>query len=132
VARAADDEMIVFRGALDDAAKREWLRRANVLVAPALHGESFGLPLLEAMASETLLVASDISGYREAAGDHATLFHAGDAPDLERAISESLASESSAKVRLAREYAQQWSMGRLMDAYLELYAEAVLHFNSAR
>ena len=62
---------------LSDEEKRRWYRRADVVVAPATHGESFGLILLEAMASETRVVASDIAGYRDAAGSHAVLFRAG-------------------------------------------------------
>ena len=131
-ARAGGDEMVVFEGALSDGAKRAWLRRAYALLAPALRGESFGLPLLEGMASETLVVASDISGYREAAGEHATLFVAGDASDLERAVIQAISSESEQRIRSAREYAEHWSMKRLVDAYLALYAEAIERFNHAR
>ncbi len=87
-ALAARDGRIVFLGRVSDEQKRSWMRRVHVLVAPSTHGESFGLVLLEGMASETLVVASDIDGYREAAGGHATLFHPGDAPLLEHAVAE--------------------------------------------
>jgi len=131
-ALAGHDDHVLFEGALADDAKRAWLRRANALLAPSLRGESFGLTLLEAMASETGVVASDIEGYREAAGPHATLFRAGDATDLERAVIEALADESATRVARAREHAQAWSMSRLVDAYLELYARAAGVFQRAR
>ncbi len=131
-ARAGHDEMIVFAGAVADDAKRAWLRRANALVAPALRGESFGLTLLEGMASETVVVASDITGYREAAGAHAVLFAPGDAEALERALIVAVARDADAQFAPAREYAEQWSMRRLVDAYLELYAEARSRFKSSR
>ena len=46
--------------------------------------------LLEAMASETSVVASDIEGYREAASGFATLFTPGDDTSLERVIERAL------------------------------------------
>jgi phosphatidylinositol alpha-mannosyltransferase len=123
-ALAGHDELIVFTGAIVDQEKRAWLRRASAVVAPALHGESFGLVLLEAMASETPVVASDIDGYREAAGGHATLFSPGDDDQLERAIVQALAGESPETIRAAREHAQRWSMSSLMDRYEVLYERA--------
>lgn len=131
-ALAGHDDRVLFEGALADDAKRAWLRRANVLLAPSLRGESFGLTLLEAMASETSVVASDIEGYREAAGAHATLFRAGDPTDLERAVGDALANESPQRIALARAHAQGWSMARLVDAYFDLYAHAASVFQRAR
>ena len=131
--RAADaDPCITFTGALDDVQKRRWLRRASAVIAPALHGESFGLVLLEAMASETPVVASDIPGYREAAGGHATLFAPSDAAGLERAVLSALADESPVRLDAARAHAQHWSMRALVDAYEALYERARDRFHTAR
>ena len=129
---AAHDEMIVFAGAPSDEQKRAWLRRADALIAPALHGESFGLILLEGMASETTVVASDITGYREASGGHALLVAPGDDVALEAGIAEALATETPERIEAARAYAQAWSMSTLMDRYLELYARAVEHYSPSK
>jgi phosphatidylinositol alpha-mannosyltransferase len=131
-ALAARSPSVVFLGRISDDEKRAWLRRADVLVAPSTHGESFGLVLLEAMASETLVVASDIAGYRDAAGGHATLFHPGDASALERAVTVALEGASDARSDAARRYAEGWSMSTLMDEYEERYAEAVRRFEATR
>lgn len=45
------------------------LAEADVAVAPALGGESFGIVLLEAMAARTAVVASDLPGYRSVVTD---------------------------------------------------------------
>ena len=124
--------MIEFVGALDDVDKRAWLRRANALIAPATHGESFGLVLLEAMASEIVVVASDISGYREAVGSHGVLFAPGDEAALEVAITKALAVETPQVIAAARDYAQRWSMSALMDAYDVIYDSACERFKAAR
>lgn len=128
----AGGERVDFVGAVTDGAKRAWLRRVDALLAPSTHGESFGLILLEGMASETLVVASDLEGYREAAGGHATLFTPGDAASLEAAITRALASESDATLERARRHAEAWSMERLMDAYEERYDTALGRYLAAR
>jgi phosphatidylinositol alpha-mannosyltransferase len=127
-ALAAHDPRVVFLGRISDAQKRSWLRRVHALVAPSTHGESFGLVLLEGMASETLVVASDINGYREAAGGHATLFHPGDARSLESAIETALRNDSVAATKAARDYAQDWSMSKLVDEYETRYELARQRF----
>ncbi len=125
------DPHIWFLGAASDEVKRAWLRRASVVVAPALGRESFGLVLLEAMAAETPVVASDIAGYREAAQGHAILARPGDSSDLARAIAEALEA-GPARVAGARAHAEAWSMRRLMDRYEELYERARERFGARR
>ena len=131
-ALAAHDDMIRFTGALSDTEKRAWLRRASVVVASATRGESFGLVVLEPMASEVMVVASDIAGYREAAGSHAELFEPGDATSLRHALGRALASETPRRIGDARAHAQHWSMARLIDDYEVLYAKAREHYEAAR
>ena len=126
------DENIVFVGAANDVDKRAWLRRSNALLCPALKGESFGLVLLEGMASETSVIASDIDGYRDAAGSFATLFQPGSSTALEQAISKALLLETSESLSAARNHAENWSMSRLIDQYETLYSEATLRFQSNR
>jgi phosphatidylinositol alpha-mannosyltransferase len=131
-ALAAHDDQIVFVGPVNDETKRAWLRRADALIAPSTRGESFGLVLLEGMASEALVVASDIEGYRDAAGGHATLFHPASASSLEEAIAAALALRNDAGVAAARSYAEGWSMANLMDAYDERYDVAIRRFRATR
>jgi phosphatidylinositol alpha-mannosyltransferase len=75
-------------GKLDDEAKRRELERADVLCAPALGGESFGMVLTEAFAAGTPVVASDIAGYREVVHDRVdgVLVPPGDARALAGAL----------------------------------------------
>ena len=59
-------------GPVDEAEKWRLLGEADLLCAPSLGGESFGMVLTEAFASGTPVVASDIAGYRRSARDAAT------------------------------------------------------------
>lgn len=53
-------------------------RGCDLLLAPSWEPEGFGLPVLEAMASGVPVVASDVSCYRDFAGDAACLVDARD------------------------------------------------------
>ncbi len=125
VRRAGGSKDIEFLGRVDDETKRRWWRSADVALAPSRFGESFGLVILEAMAAETRVVASDISGYREASGGHAVLARAGDVPSWITAISHALATRDGLTLDAARRHAEGWSMSRLVDRYVELYDEAL-------
>jgi len=131
-ALAAGDPLIEFLGAPSDEEKRRWLRRANALIAPAIGGESFGMVLLEGMASETSVVASDIEGYREAASGFATMFTPGDDTSLERAIQGALEEETPESIAHATAHANEWSMSSLTDRYEELYEVARERFLATR
>jgi phosphatidyl-myo-inositol alpha-mannosyltransferase len=81
-------DRVHFLGRLDDDELATRLARSDLYVSPALGGESFGIVLLEAMAAEVPVVASDIPGYRSVAEDgrQARLTPPGDAGALAGAI----------------------------------------------
>lgn len=62
---AADLELrgVQFVGYITNEEKRRYLQSTDLFCAPALHGESFGIVLLEAMACGLVTVAGDNPGY---------------------------------------------------------------------
>ncbi|MBV9310677.1 MAG: flippase-like domain-containing protein [Solirubrobacterales bacterium] len=64
-----DDRGVTALGKVDDTRKQLELERADVLCAPSIGGESFGMVLTEAYAAGTPVVASDIPGYRDVVRD---------------------------------------------------------------
>ncbi len=54
---------VEFLGYVDEATKKELLHTSDLFCSPALFGESFGIVLLEAMASGLVTVAGDNPGY---------------------------------------------------------------------
>jgi phosphatidylinositol alpha-mannosyltransferase len=64
-----DPAGVTAHGKLSDLAKEELLRAADLLLAPSLGGESFGMVLTEAFAAGTPVVASNIPGYAGVVSD---------------------------------------------------------------
>jgi phosphatidylinositol alpha-mannosyltransferase len=130
--RHPESDRVRWLGLLSDGEVAARLAGADVLCAPSLRGESFGMVLLEGMAAGCAVVASDISGYRSAAGGHAELVPPGDANALARALGAVLADvvegsgRSAPQARKeATEYARAWSMETLAERYVEVYRRAI-------
>jgi phosphatidylinositol alpha-mannosyltransferase len=123
--RSAGDPRVVWLGRLGEDEKLARLHAADVFCAPSLRGESFGVVLLEGMASRTPIVASDLPGYANVAraGADALLVPPGDAGALARAVRRVLDDPELAAglVRSGRERAEEFSMRRLAERYVQLY-----------
>ena len=128
-ARWAGDPRVEWLGRLSDEEKVARLRGADVFCAPSLRGESFGVVLIEAMAAETAIVATELPGYANVArtGLDAELVRPGDpralAAGLRRVLEDP--SHAAALVASGRTRAEEFSMDRLADRYVELYAALV-------
>ncbi len=130
--RYGSDGRLVWLGRIDDDELAARLSGAQVLCAPALRGESFGVVLLEAMAARTAIVASDIPGYAAVVGDHGVLVPPGDVGSLARAL-RTVADDAArgtgvcgaAALDAAFEHASQWSMDRVAQRYVTVYERVV-------
>jgi phosphatidylinositol alpha-mannosyltransferase len=131
--RFASDSRIEWLGRISDAEKISRMSRASVFCAPSLHGESFGVVLLEAMAAGTPVVASNLDGYRNVATDDETalLVETGNVASLASALARVLVDPRLAGRLTAngREHAQRFSMDALADRYIEMY-ERALHMEA--
>jgi phosphatidylinositol alpha-mannosyltransferase len=124
--RFAGEARIEWLGRISDEEKAGYLRGVDAFCAPSIGGESFGVVLLEAMAASAPIVASDLPGYRNVANPdvHALLVPPGDPVALAGALTRVL-EDGALRRRLvdagdAR--ANEFSMDRLAERYLELYA----------
>ncbi len=136
---AVDDEVepllldgaagVTVLGRVSDAEKSRVLREADVLCAPSLGGESFGMVLTEAFAQGTPVVASDIAGYRDVVRDErdGLLVPRGDATALAETLRDlALAPERRlAMSRAAAEHAPRYAWPHVAGEILGVYEHAV-------
>ena len=99
-------------GRVPDDALPDVYRSGAVFCHPATEGESFGIVLLEAMASGAAVVCSDLPGFRAAAGDAAEFVPPGDPRALAGALRALLTRP--AQLELMRELGH--ARARLFDA----------------
>jgi phosphatidylinositol alpha-mannosyltransferase len=123
----AGDPRIEWLGRIDEADKLVRLRSAAVFCAPSLHGESFGVVLIEAMAAGVPVVASALDGYRNVATDgvDAVLVEPGDPVALAGALSRLIADHELAGrlVAAGSLRADELAMGALAERYAAIYSK---------
>jgi glycosyltransferase involved in cell wall biosynthesis len=108
-----------LRGYVDGPELVRLYRQAAALVFPSRY-EGFGLPVLEAMASGTPVVATDDAAVREVAGDAAVY---APAAELAGAVRAALADRDrlvAAGLERARAFSWQETARRTLDVYREL------------
>jgi phosphatidylinositol alpha-mannosyltransferase len=121
----AGDARFEWLGRVTDEEKFSRLRASDVFCAPSLHGESFGVVLIEAMAAGITVVASALDGYRNVATDgvDALLVEPGDPDALAHALRAVIDDRLLAsRLREAgTQRSEQFAMTALADRYVDIY-----------
>jgi phosphatidyl-myo-inositol alpha-mannosyltransferase len=131
-----DDRGVHALGKVSEQRKLAELQRAEVLCAPSLHGESFGMVLTEAFAAATPVIASDIPGYRDVLRDgrDGQLLAPGDPLALAEAL-RALALDPERRTRMARsarERAERFAWPNVAAEVLDCYEQAIRAADPAR
>lgn len=122
---------VTVSGQIDDRRRGELLASVDLFVAPHVDRESFGIVLIEAMASGTAVVASDLAPFAEllgarrddvaGSGARGYLFRAGDAAGLAGAAIVALADDRGPLIRRAMAGTSRfdWSVvgAQVLDVY---------------
>ena len=128
----ADSDLLRFmdvRGRVSGEALWRELHQADVLCAPSLSGESFGMVLTEAFAAGTPVIASAIAGYSDVVSDgvDGMLVPPGDpqrlAEELQRIHHEPERLREMGEA--ARRSAQRYAWPRVADQVTDVYERAI-------
>ncbi len=116
---------LTFLGLVSEEDKVRAFHSADVYVAPNTGGESFGIVLLEAMASGTAVASSDLEAFRRvldngAAGKH---FTNGDPASLAQVVSDLLSDDQGRAelVAVGHERAWLYDWGRVTREIVDVY-----------
>lgn len=120
---------VTFMGFVNDEVKMQLLADADLFCSPAVYGESFGIVLLEAMATGVPIVAGDNSGYSSVMQGlgAVSLVNPRDAPEFARRLQLILREDSLRKLwrKWALEYVEQFDYPKVVGQYEEFYLEAL-------
>lgn len=117
-----------FLGYIDEATKLRLLHEADVFCSPALYGESFGIVLLEAMASGCVTVAGNNSGYEGVLRGLGQISIVNPKDTVEFARRLALVGSDEGLRNLWKEWAKnevaKYNYDRIVDQYVKLYQAA--------
>jgi phosphatidylinositol alpha-mannosyltransferase len=123
--RRNDVRDVVFTGFVPDDELPRYYRSAHIFCAPSIGGESFGIVLLEAMASGVPVIASDIPGYASVLqhGKQGTLVEPRNREALAISLVRMLA-DADLRRRMGeagKERAAEYSWGKVAQKVLDFY-----------
>jgi glycosyltransferase involved in cell wall biosynthesis len=126
-ARCGVETSVDLLGAVAHEGIADLYRGASAFVFPSAV-ETFGLPVLEAMASGVPVIASDRMSVPEVVGDAGIVVDPDIPPDLAQAIGRVLADEGlrSELIQAGRRRVGELSWRRVADAFESLFAEVVV------
>lgn len=120
---------VSFLGFISEELKLKLLAECKIFCSPAIFGESFGIVLLEAMATGTVTVAGNNSGYSDLMQDIGALsiVNPEDTVEFARRLDLMLNQEDLRKLwhDWAQEYVKQFSYPKVVGQYEELYKDAL-------
>lgn len=123
------DKEVKFLGFVSDKDKVELLRSSDLFCAPSPYGESFGIVLLEAMATGLVTVAGNNPGYRSVLTGvgSLSLINPRESGEFAHRLELMLFENDLRKLwrDWAKDQAKQYSTEAIVDQYEELYKEAI-------
>ncbi|MBI2442584.1 MAG: glycosyltransferase family 4 protein, partial [Candidatus Levybacteria bacterium] len=118
---------IIFKTVESDAELADYYKHAKALIMPSLM-EGFGLPPLEAMANDCIVLASSIPSLREICNNAAIYFDPMDISDIARKMSSALLLTDGQKASLRKRgtaRVKEFSWKKMAERTLQVYESCV-------
>jgi phosphatidyl-myo-inositol alpha-mannosyltransferase len=123
---------VSFLGYISEDLKLELLAEADLFCAPSVYGESFGIVLLEAMATGTVCVAGNNSGYVDVLQQMGgiSIVNPHDIDEFSRRMGLLLHEKPLRDTwqSWAKDYVKQFGYPKIVDKYEELYKDALKQY----
>lgn len=120
---------VSFLGYVSEELKLELLAEADLFCSPSIVGESFGIVLLEAMATGVVCVAGNNSGYSDVMQElgRVSIVNPRDSVEFARRLDLLMHDDALRALwqKWAANYVKQFSYTPIVDRYEELYKEAL-------
>lgn len=120
---------VEFLGFIDEATKKRLLHTSDLFCSPAIFGESFGIVLLEAMASGLVTVAGDNPGYEDVMQGlgKLSLINPKDSALFAHRLQLLLFDEDLRTLwkKWAKDYVRQFDYPKVVDRYEAVYVAAL-------
>ncbi len=120
---------VSFLGFISEDLKQELLNKTDIFCSPALFGESFGIVLLEAMATGAVSIAGNNSGYADLMQGVGgiSLVNPKDTEEFARRLNLLLHEKSLRDLwqNWAADYVKQFNYPHVVEQYEELYLDAI-------
>lgn len=121
------DSSIIFYGQASDQELANLYQNAKALIIPSLM-EGFGLPLLEAMENECLILASEIPVFKEVCGDAALYFDPYNINNMVEKINKVYYKESinfGILIKNGLKIAKNFSWEKMAEETLKIYESSI-------
>lgn len=127
---------VSFLGFVSDELKLQLLNEADLFCSPAVFGESFGIVLLESMATGTVCVAGNNSGYADLMQDlgAVSIVNPHDSEEFARRL-DLLLNQSDLRAlwrEWAGQYVKRFDYPGVVQRYEEFYVEALKQHGRSR
>lgn len=117
---------ITFTGYIADSEIPEIYRKASLFVFPSLY-EGFGLPILEALASQTKVISTNVASLPEVGGEAVIYFNPNDYLELAEKIKSNIEDSSNNEFLLAqgKKQLEKFTWKKSIDNHLKAFNKLI-------